>query len=61
MRIGRDGMPDDPTITVDQSAGDPALDAEALRVASAMRFTPARVGRTPVSVWITIPITYYFR
>lgn len=61
MRIDRRGSPDETTITLDRSAGNALLDAEALRIASTMRFTPARVGRTRVNVWITIPVTYHFR
>lgn len=59
MRLDRRGIPGE--ITLDHSAGDPALDAEALRIARTMRFAPARIGRTRVNVWITIPVTYHFR
>lgn len=61
MRIDRRGVPDADTVTLDQSAGDPALDAEALRIAPTLRFKPARVGRWRVNVWITLPITYHVR
>lgn len=56
MRVDRTGTADE--ITIDQSAGDAAFDAEAVRIAKRMRFRPAKVGRTHVSVWITLPITW---
>ncbi|HEX8905448.1 MAG TPA: TonB family protein [Longimicrobiaceae bacterium] len=58
MRVDREGAPHD--ISVDQGSGNVELDAEALRAAERMRFTPARVDGTPVWVWITIPITFRF-
>ncbi|HET7462751.1 MAG TPA: SMI1/KNR4 family protein [Longimicrobium sp.] len=61
MRIDRQGVPDPDTPTLDESTHDPVLDAETLRVATTLRFRPARVGRRRVVVWVTLPITYRFR
>ncbi len=40
------------------SSGLPALDSAATRVIRLMRFTPALRGRTPVSVWISVPVVF---
>jgi TonB family protein len=45
-------------VRVSESSGEEPLDAAALRVASAMRFTPATNRDQPVSVWVTFPITF---
>lgn len=41
-----------------QTSGEPQLDKAALKVASIMRFSPARIGDDPVSVWIQLPIAF---
>jgi TonB family protein len=41
-----------------RSCGNPVVDAEALRIAPTMRFTPARMGDQPVDTRITFP--FYF-
>ncbi len=45
-------------VLVEQTSGHEALDEAALRVARAMRFTPARNEDEIVPVWIAIPITF---
>ena len=45
-------------VLVEQTSGHEALDEAALRVARAMRFTPARNEDEVVPVWIAIPITF---
>jgi TonB family protein len=46
---------------VNQSSGHKALDEAALEVARAIRFTPAMNRDEPVSVWISLPITFMTR
>jgi TonB family protein len=41
-----------------ETSGYDALDQAALRVAAAMRFTPARNRDQPVPVWVSLPITF---
>lgn len=41
-----------------RSSGNPVVDAEALRIAPSMRFTPARVGDTPVDTRIDFPLYF---
>ena len=43
---------------VEASSGYPALDAAAQRVASVMRFSPARNRDLPTAVWISQPINF---
>lgn len=42
------------------AGGDVGLDAEAVRVATRMRFRPARVEGFPVPVWVALPIAVVF-
>jgi TonB family protein len=46
---------------VNRSSGHEALDEAALRVAAAIQFTPALNRDTPVTVWISLPITFTTR
>jgi len=46
---------------IQQSSGHPELDQAALRVAAAMRFSPARNREEPVPVWVAFPITFQMR
>ncbi len=39
-------------------SGVPALDAAALKVGSAMRFSPAKKDGSPVKVWIQLPVVF---
>lgn len=41
-----------------RSCGKPAVDAEALRIAPTMRFTPARVGSQPVDTRVDFPLYF---
>lgn len=43
---------------VNQSSGSDELDAAALELATEMVFTPAENRGEPVSVWVSIPITF---
>ncbi|MBX6365425.1 MAG: energy transducer TonB [Gemmatimonadetes bacterium] len=43
---------------ISKASGHEALDAAALRVAGAMRFTPAENDGRPVAVWIQLPIVF---
>jgi len=45
-------------IQLHSSSASVDLDMAALRVAEAMRFTPARNGERPVTVWVQMPITF---
>jgi TonB family protein len=45
-------------VEINQGSGYDALDAAALAVARAMRFTPASNRGEPTPVWISIPITF---
>jgi len=47
--------------TVKSSSGNEALDEAALRVASTVRFQPAKNGEEPVAVWISLPINFTTR
>ena len=44
-----------------RSSGQAQLDEAALRVATTLRFTPAKNGTEPVAVWIEVPITFQVR
>ena len=57
MRIGSDGVVDPTTIEVVEATHEAFGDAAA-RVASRLRFRPARVDGKPVRVWVTLPITF---
>lgn len=46
---------------VDESSGSAELDEAALRVARAMRFSPARHEGQPVPVWVAMPIVFQTR
>jgi TonB family protein len=48
-------------VRVAEESGHPALDAAALRAASAFRFTPAMNRTERVPVWIQLPITFQTR
>lgn len=54
--IDETGAPQD--LRIHQSSGHQALDDAALRVAAAVRFTPARKEGAPVAVWVAFPITF---
>ena len=43
---------------INQGSGHPALDQAALRVAQAMRFTPAQLKNAPTAVWVSIPVQF---
>jgi protein TonB len=57
--IDRDGSVQDTRIQ--KSSGHDALDAAAIRVARAMRFTPALNRDVAVPVWVAFPITFQVR
>jgi TonB family protein len=44
--------------TINQSSGQAPLDQAALRVAEAMKFTPAELKGAPTAVWVSIPIQF---
>ena len=48
-------------LRIDTSSGHQALDDAALRVARAMKFSPALDKETPVAAWIAMPITFQVR
>ena len=48
-------------LMVSESSGNEALDDAALRVASQVRFSPAKDGDEPVAVWISLPIQFTTR
>jgi len=56
IHIATDGGVDDTRVF--QSSGYEALDEAARRVASAMRFSPARNGDAVVDAWVQIPIRF---
>jgi protein TonB len=45
-------------IAVQQSAGHPDLDQAAVEAVSTWRFEPARRGKEPVAVWVTVPVRF---
>lgn len=45
-------------VQIKSSSGYPELDAAAIKVASVIRFSPAKNGSTPVAVWIALPIVF---
>jgi TonB family protein len=57
MRIGSDGVVDPSTIEVMESTHE-AFAQAAARVASRMRFRPARARGKRVPVWVTLPVTF---
>jgi TonB family protein len=57
MRIGSDGVVDPATIEVIESTHEAFAEA-ATRVASRMRFRPARAQGKRVPVWVTLPVTF---
>jgi len=57
MRIGSDGVVDPATIEVIESTHD-AFSEAAARVASQLRFRPARAAGRLVPVWVTLPVTF---
>jgi protein TonB len=46
---------------INQSSGHQALDEAALRVAQAMKFSPALLKDAPTAVWVSIPISFQVR
>jgi periplasmic protein TonB len=46
------------TINVEKSAGHPDLDRSAIEAVKSWRFEPARRGKEPVPVWVTIPVRF---
>lgn len=56
MRLTRTGEAADTEVI--EGSGIPAIDQAALRVTSAMEFLPAILGKEPVDVWVTQPITF---
>jgi TonB family protein len=56
FRVLENGLVDPGTIVAD--IGDPLFNDAAVAVVKEMRFTPARIGRAPVRVWVTVPVTF---
>jgi protein TonB len=48
-------------IRVAQSAGHPDLDQAAVEAVKRWRFEPARRGRQPIGVWVTLPVRFELR
>ncbi len=46
------------TVQVDSSAGSPELDQSAVEAVKTWRFEPARRGKEPVPVWVTLPVRF---
>jgi len=57
FRIMEDGRADRGSVSIEQTTHPDFGDAAA-RVVYAMRFRPARVNHHPVSVWVTLPVTF---
>lgn len=57
FRVREDGTVDERTVTV-LAQTDEAFAEPALRVVNEMRFRPARVAGWPVSIWVTLPVTF---
>ena len=57
--INEEGVVSD--VRVDETSGEEALDAAAVRVAQRFRFTPAQNDGKPVPVWISVPVTFQVR
>ena len=45
-------------VEVEQSAGHADLDRAAVEAVGRWRFEPARRGRQPVAMWVSIPVTF---
>jgi protein TonB len=45
-------------VQVEQSAGHADLDRAAVEAVGRWRFEPARRGRQPVAMWVSIPVTF---
>jgi periplasmic protein TonB len=45
-------------VQVEQSAGHPDLDQSAIEAVGRWRFEPARRGRQPVAMWVSIPVKF---
>lgn len=45
---------------ITRSSGVPAVDSVALELASALRFSPGVVDRTPTPIWVVQPMTFAF-
>jgi protein TonB len=56
FRVDEEGVPSE--FHVVRSSGYPDMDAAAIKVAEAMRFTPATKGGSPVSARVQMPITF---
>ncbi len=56
LRVTPQGTVDSAQLAI--PTGDTALDAAAVRVAHALRFTPARRGGEPVALWAVMPIEF---
>lgn len=56
VRIDAAGTVD--SVRLSGSAGYPALDEAALRVAPLMRFTPARENDVPITTWVEVPLVF---
>ncbi len=46
------------TVNVERSAGHPDLDRAAIDAVKTWRFEPARRGKEPVAVWVTMPVRF---
>ncbi len=46
------------SVSVVRSAGHPDLDRAAVEAVQAWRFEPARRGKEPVAVWVTLPVRF---
>ena len=57
--VDRDGIPRDVHVMRSLDAG--GLDVEAIRAARQWRFTPGRLGDTPVDVLVTLAIDFHIR
>ena len=56
IRISESGSVED--VQINNSSGHPALDQAAIRVGQTMQFSAAMNRDKPVSVWVSIPITF---
>jgi periplasmic protein TonB len=45
-------------VQVEQSAGHPDLDQSAVEAVGRWRFEPARRGRQPIAMWVSIPVKF---
>jgi protein TonB len=46
------------SVVVQESAGHPDLDQSAVEAVRTWRFEPARRGKEPVAVWVTVPVRF---